>query len=254
MFYEDVVVRAGETVSGLAVAYGYKITEWQEIWDDPRNLDVVSARERPERLRVGDTLQVPISWGIVRKRLTRQADGGLMEAWRDGELGRRLSWVQTVNRDNQPAGPNPNRFCVDACTPDDDLPFYYTNAEIAAQPNRRKYFRDHSSRPAPTAAQGTTHWRAIVSIAVVTEQRVTVWDSQVWGWDMTPANVITTVGPRRATPQEVRGHLNLLRNGLGTGVGTFGANGWTFREAPIEIGDFPGPGDFPSPSPNVRWA
>lgn len=73
---------------------------------------------------------------------------------------------------------------------------------------------------------------AVLSLAVVTRTRVTVWHSLVWGWDMTPANVITVVGPRTATPNEVAGHLNLLRKGVGTGPVTFGKLGWTFRAAP----------------------
>ena len=79
---------------------------------------------------------------------------------------------------------------------------------------------------------GTTKWRAVVSLAVVTKKRVTIWDSLVWGWNMTSAGVVTTVGPRAAMPMERAGHLNLLRSGIGTGPLTFGEAGWTFRSAP----------------------
>jgi hypothetical protein len=232
MYYEDVKVEKGETVSGLGMAYGYKSTEWRKIWDDPRNMALIAKRKIPEHLQIGDVLMVKIPWKITSKTLTKQADGGLMEAERDGELGKRLTWVQTVYRHNQTIGPNPNPFCVDACTADDDLPFYWTNNEIKNDPNLRKKFRDHSSRSAPTAAMGDTRWRAVLSLAVVTKQRVTIWDSLVWGWDMTPANVVTTVGPRAATALEASGHLNLLRKGIGTGPLTFGKAGWTFRSAP----------------------
>jgi len=43
-----------------------------------------------------------------------------------------------------------------------------------------KTFADRASRGAPAAGIGTTKWRAIVSIAVVNEKRVTVYDSWVW--------------------------------------------------------------------------
>jgi hypothetical protein len=155
-----------------------------------------------------------------------------MQVERDGELGKQLSWVQTVYRHNQPIGPNPNAFCVDACTPDDDLPFYWTNAEVKKDASLRKKFRDHSSRNAPTVAMGTTKWRAVVSLAVITKKRVTIWNSLVWGWDMTPASVVTAVGPRVATSAEVHGHLHLLKKGAGTGPLTFDKAGWTFRPAP----------------------
>src|SRR5437763_373651 len=128
MFYEDVKVKRGETVSGLAAAYGYKPSEWQEIWHHPRNLHAVARSGVPERLQIGETLQIPISWTVIKKSLTPQPDGAIMVAERDGELGKRLTWVQTVYRHNQPIGPNPNPFCVDGCTPDDNLPFYWTDA------------------------------------------------------------------------------------------------------------------------------
>ncbi len=48
---------------------------------------------------------------------------------------------------------------------------------------------------------------------------------------MTPANVITPVGPRWADPLEIDGHLNMLRNGIGTSGRVFDRLGWTFRDA-----------------------
>lgn len=232
MFYEDVLVVKGETVSGLGMAYGYKASDWRIIWNDPKNVALVSKRKVPEQLGIGDTLCIKIPWKMTSKVMTKQPRGGSMEAERDGEPGKRLTWVQTVYRHNQPIGPNPNPFCVDGCTPDDDLPFYYTETEIKTDPTRLGRFYDYSQRSPPTAAQGTTKWRAVLSLAAVTKLRVTVWGSIVWGWDMTPANAIVTVGPRSATNQEVLGHLNLLRKGSGTGPLTFGKAGWTFREAP----------------------
>jgi hypothetical protein len=233
MFYEDVQVEKGETVSGLAVAYGYKPADWRKIWDDGRNKALVAKRKVPEQLQIGDVLLVPIPWVIVKKKVTTHPNGAVCEVDRNGELGTRLTFVQTVYQDNQPvAGTTP--FCVDGCPADDNLPFYYTDVEITASPNRRKEFRDRSSRGAPTAAQGTTRWRAIVSLAVVTKKRVTVYNSLVWGWNMTPAGAVTKVGPRDATALEVNGHLNLLRLGKGTGPLTFGKAGWTFRTPPAQ--------------------
>lgn len=232
MFYEEYKIKRGDTISGIGAAYGYKLQDWQKIWKDPKNAGLVALRVVPEHIQPGDTLQIPVPWDVVSTSLTNKGDGAAMVVDRDGELGKQLTWVQTVYRDNQPIGPNPSPFCVDACTPDDDLPFYWTNAEIKAEPGLRKEFRDHSKRPPPTAAQGTTRWRAVVSLAVVTGQRVTIWDSQVWGWNMTPAGAVTTVGPRDAIGSEVSGHLNLLRRGIGTGPLSFGKAGWTFRSAP----------------------
>jgi hypothetical protein len=232
LFYEDVKVKKGETVSEFALAYGYHAAEWRRIWNDGRNSALVANRGRPEHLQIADVVMVPIPWRVVSSSLKTEAGGVGFELKRDGAKGTRLSWVQTVYRHNQPIGPNPSPFCVDACTPDDNLPFYWTDAEIAADPTLRTKFIDHPSRGAPTAAMGTTKWRAVTSIAVITDKRVTIYDSRVWGFDLTVANVVTKIGPRAATGEEVTGHLRLLKNGIGTAAGTFGAQGWTFRVAP----------------------
>lgn len=232
MYYEDVKVKRGETASGLAVAYGYNGVEWRRIWDDPKNHTLVRKRVKPEHLQVDDILSVPIPWKVNSRTLNVEASGVGFTVTRDGGGGSRLAWVQTVYRDNQPIGPNPSPFCVDACTPDDNLPFYWTEAELKKDPTRRKTFIDHPSRPAPSAPLGTTRWRAIVSIAVQTDKRITVYDSNVWGFDETPGSAITKIGPRAPTPLETTGHLTLLRNGLGTAKDTFGKQGWTFRSPP----------------------
>lgn len=229
MFYEDVQVKSGDTVSKFAVAYGYGAMDWTRIWNCAVNADLVRKRTRPEAIQPGDVVKVPIPWTIVSRSLTLEARGVGLELKRDGGRGSRLSWVQTVYRHNQPIGPNPNAFCVDACTPDDNLPFYWTDAEIVGDPTLRKKFVDHPSRPAPSGALGTTKWRAVVSIAVLTGKRVTVYNSFVWGFDMTPSNVITKVGPRLATSTEIAGHLQLLKTGNGTSATSFQTQGWTFR-------------------------
>jgi hypothetical protein len=232
MFLEEVEVKAGDTIASLAADYGYHLGTWIKVWNHPKNAALVALRKTPERLQVGDRVMIPIPWKVNAKTLVAVARGATINVDRDGDRGKALSWVQTVYRHNQPIGPNPNPFCVDGCTPDDDLPFYWTDAEIAASPNLRTHFSDTPSRNAPSVAMGITKWRAIVSIAAVTKKRVTVWDSLVWGFDMTPAGVVTTVGPRKATAHEVAGHLNLLKNGVGTSGVKFTDQGWRFRAAP----------------------
>jgi hypothetical protein len=230
MFYEEVQPRSADTVSALAVAYGYKVTDWPRIWNDPRNARLVGERVKPEALRLMDVLHVPIPWRITSKSLVARQRGGELIAERDGEPGERLAWAQTVYQHNQPLA-GTTAFCVDGCPADDDLPFYWTTDEVGGDPGLRKRFADYSVRNPPTAAQGTTRWRAVLSLAVATGRRVTIWNSLVWGWDMTPAGRITVVAPRAATETEIAGHLNLLRNGRGTGPQSFSGSGWTFRAA-----------------------
>ena len=243
MYYEDVKVKKGETVSGLGMNYGYKSSEWRKIWDDPKNAALVKKRGKPEHLQIGDIVDIPIPWRTVTRHLTTDANGVSFLVQRDGQAGKRMRWVQTVYQHNQPVAAT-TPFCVDGCPADDSLPFYWTDGEVASPPQwikdfsgdpkvqLSKTFGDRPSRGAPSAAQGTTKWRAIVSIAVVTDNRVTVYDSWVWGFDLTAAGVSSKVGPRAANAQEVQGHLHLLGIGKGTGAGTFGTQGWTFRKPP----------------------
>jgi hypothetical protein len=229
MFYEDYRVKRGDTLSNLAAAYGYKATDAAKIWDDPKNLGVKNARKDSRNIQPPDLLWVPIPWTVVSQNLTAEVDGASIVVKRDGELGSQLSWVQTVYQSNQPVA-GTTVSCVDGCPADDDLPFYWTDAEIAAKPNRRKEFSDRSRRPPP--ATDTTNWRAVVSLAVVTEKRVTVWNSVVWGWDRTPAGDVSTVGPRSASLIEKAVHLVNLIGGVGIGPVFFTRAGWTFRLAP----------------------
>lgn len=232
MYLEDVKIKRGDTMWDLTKAYAHKPTEWQKIWKHPKNAGIVALRKVPEHIQPGDTFYFPIPWIISSETLNAKPDGAEMILVRDGEAGKRMTWVQTVYRHNQPIGPNPDPFCVDACTPDDDLPFYWTNAELKEDKERSRRFYDYSSRGNPTAAQGTTKWRAVVSIGVVTDKRVTIYSSRVWGWDLPVIGPANKIGPRAATPAEVAGHLNLLRKGLGTGPDNFTKAGWAFREAP----------------------
>ncbi len=84
MFYEDVKVLKGETVSGVAKAYGYKISDWKKIWSEPRNVGLATRRHVPEKLQIGDVIQVKIPWRITTKILTKQPRGAYLVAEHDG--------------------------------------------------------------------------------------------------------------------------------------------------------------------------
>ena len=78
----------------------------------------------------------------------------------------------------------------------------------------------------------------MTSIACYTGRRVTIFETKVWGFNMTPAGAVTRVPVRAASAAEINGHLQLLRNSAG---GNFRAGGWTFRLPPRVRGDFPIP-------------
>jgi hypothetical protein len=232
MFYEDVMVKGGETIPRLAVAYGYLAKEWKLIWDDPKNSALVASRGKPENVKAGDVVYIPIPWKVIRKTLQEEPSGVKMVVRRNGRRGLRLRWAQTVNRHNQPFGV-PNVFCTDPCgPPDDNAPFYYTTQEIKNVPERRKRFEDHPSRPIPSPAIGTTKWRAVLSVTVITNRRVTIFNSFVWGFNLDTSGKVSKFNPRPATKEEIDGHLNLLGKGKGNAGKTFLSQGWTFRTAP----------------------
>lgn len=233
MYYEDVTIQTGETLSGLAVAYGYEAKDWKtKIWDDAKNVDLVKKRKVPEHIQPGDILHVPIPWVVTKKTLDVEPTGVGAIIERDGGDGTRLHWVQTVYAGNQPlakASKTWGPFAVDATIPDDNLPYYWTEAEYKKNKSLRKHFEDHPSRGAPTAAMGTTNWRACTSIAVVTGKRATLYGSLIWGFDLEPGGKVTKIGYRDATPAERYGNSWLLWAGVGTANVWFGMEGWTFR-------------------------
>jgi hypothetical protein len=230
MFYEDVTIEPGDTLGALALAYGHKGRDWTKIWSDPKNKSLVEKRKDPRFIRPGDILQIQIPWMLTHEMVAARSDGAEVTLERNGELGTRLCWVQTVDQGNQPEF-GTVEFCVDGCPADDDLPFYYTNVENARDPGRRKRFHDYSNRSAPHVANGTTQWRGTTSLAAVTGQRVTVWNTIVWGWDREPSGNVNIVGPSDAGAVTVLSHLVMLATGRGTGPIAFGAAGWTFRDA-----------------------
>lgn len=231
MFLESVTVGGGENLLTLLRAYGHKTADASATWGLPANADL-ARRGDSSKLAAGDTIQIPIPWKVKTPAIHPIAGGARIDIWRTGERGTRLSWVQTVYRHNQPIGPNPRAYCVDACTPDDNLPFYFTNDEIKDEPNLRRHFWDEPNRLAPSAILGTTRWRAITSIAVITGKRVTVFDSTTWGFNLTTGGIVRIVGPRTASGPETNGHLALLASGLGTRGVPFSREGWTFRLPP----------------------
>lgn len=240
-FWEDVKRTAADpTIDKLVWRYGHKTSDWEWIWKDRRNADLRDLRGTPNHMRPGDVLYIPIPWKVTSTPMTAHATGVEIRINRDGGRGLRLRFVQTVNRSNQPFGP-PDVFCTDPCTPDDPAganePFYRTRAEIKATPRHRTQLYDRPSRGTPpTAAAGTTRWRAVTSIACVTGKRITIFQTKVWGFDQTPAGAVTRYPVRDASAAEINGHLALLRSSAG---GKFKSGGWTFRLPPRELGDFP---------------
>lgn len=242
MHYEEVAFKKGETLWGLVNAYGHANTDWSNIWCDAKNAALKAQRGEPRRIQVGDVIQIPIGWTMLNTtmRNSQNNDRVVFVASRTGGEGERLRWAQTVDRHNQPFGQAPYgapRYVVDPSSPpDDNLPFYFTDSELTADSNLRRRFVDAPYRNAPSAALGTTEWRAMLSIAVQTDRRVTLLDTRLWGFDKAPGGALTQIPARKANAAERQNHLALMQSGFGLGPnnarGTkadFKDMGWTFR-------------------------
>jgi hypothetical protein len=226
MVFDDVVIKSGQTLSGLVEDYGHPAWEWENVWNHEKNALLRQKRSKPEKLMVGDILVIPIPWVITHKKMT-SADVKFfrIDVERNGGKGKYLRWVQTVFRDNQPINTS-DIYTVDYI--DDDDPFYYTSLEVATKPTYKKHFSDTPKRP---PAARTTNWRAVLSICSVSDKRVSVFETIVWGVDFGKNGTNSKYLPRPATPIEIEGHLNILRNGMGK-TKNFKSQGWSFRRAP----------------------
>ncbi|MDX2248682.1 MAG: hypothetical protein SF052_17990 [Bacteroidia bacterium] len=228
LFYEPVKINYGETIIGLAAEYGFDPNDWREIWNDPMNAKLVERRKLSTKIRKGDIIHIPIKWRIAQKTLNPSKGSFLLEAKRTGREGGRLDWVQTVYGHNQPlfrGGPFP-AFSVDLPT-EDDTPFYWTHKEYDNGTVRTE-ISDRPNRPAPTPQQGTTKWRAVTSLCVVTGKRVSIWNTFVWGIDFEVTGSNKPYPIRPATKDEINGHLNLLRKKSGKSGRSFTSMGWVF--------------------------
>ena len=233
LFYEDVKIKQGETIVGLAAEYGFDPDDWREIWNDPKNTKLKTTRKLSTKIKAGDILYIPIKWRIKTKQLQPQKSGVdtfRMTAERTGKEGLRLDWVQTVYGHNQAnfmeSKPFP-QFSVDEPTWD-NTPFYATQEHFDTNVLKRTQTRDTPARNPPTAKQGTTTWRAVTSLCVVTGKRVSIWDTYVWGIDFQPNGINKAYPIRPAAQNEIEGHLNLLRRKMGTANVPFKELGWTF--------------------------
>jgi hypothetical protein len=128
-------------------------------------------------------------------------------------------WLQTVTTNDPsdtPVGapllPVPITY-VDPRPNDDTKPFYWTDAEEAANLG---HFHDAPGRPAhPT---GTITWAAILSLGGVNHQEVTRFASVGYGFSIDSTGTVTVSGPQ--SPSDVAHHLGTLATGF---------PGWTFK-------------------------
>jgi hypothetical protein len=102
---------------------------------------------------------------------------------------------------------------VDPRPNDDTKPFYWTDAEEAANLG---HFEDTPGRPAhPT---GTITWDAVLSLGGVNRKEVTRFDSVGYGFRLDSKGTVTVSGP--SSPSDVANHIGTLATDF---------PGWTFK-------------------------
>ncbi len=112
-------------------------------------------------------------------------------------------WTQTIDT-NVPLGGATSPY-VDPRPNDDTKPFYWTDAEAAANPTT---FSDRPSRGIPAA--GTTNWRATLSLNGVNATTVTRFDTIIYGFDLDSAGTVTAQYPASAGASLVATHQATL--------------------------------------------
>jgi hypothetical protein len=142
-----------------------------------------------------------------KKVFAATADGVHMEAEATGvyssaDFPNGFKWTQTIDT-NFPLGGAGSPY-VDPRPNDDTKPFYWTDAEHAANPTT---FIDFPSRPTP--ATGTTRWDATLCLNGVNEatKTVTACDALTYGFSRDSTGAITTRAPRSSGS---RGHQGIL--------------------------------------------
>jgi hypothetical protein len=122
-----------------------------------------------------------------------------------------FKFTQTINT-NVPLGGAISPY-VDPRPNDDTKPFYWTDAEQAANPTT---FSDAPARPAP--ASGTTNWDAVLALNGVNEatRTVTAYQALTYGFSRDSSGAVTT---RRPTTTSAIEHRRILSSEF---------PGWTF--------------------------
>ena len=123
-----------------------------------------------------------------------------------------FKFTQTIDT-NVPLGGASSPY-VDPRPNDDAKPFYWTDAEQAANPTT---FRDFPKRPAP--ASGTTNWDATLALNGVNEatKTVTAYDALTYGFSRDSAGTVTTREPKSTS---TGAHRTILASEF---------PGWTFN-------------------------
>lgn len=239
-YYEDVKLKTGDSLQTLALEYGYDSTNWKDAWYGCKNNNLIPVKKLPTPPKAGDTVFIKIPLRItkcyMKPRQSETYPAFQFNMFRSGTPGKRLRWVQTVDQMNWLAA-HSTRLSVDPVVPDDDKPFYRSDLYYKNSLNKDEdliRFTDVPTRLAPTKKGDIVGMRLVVSLAIVTNKRVTILYTTYYGFDLSSENKLTQYGPRHATTKEILDHLHLLRHGKTATkrLGTFSKAGWTFRRAP----------------------
>jgi len=201
--FSRVPVRADERAD---MPHGVRLNVRQFSMDAPQH--AASAAPRPDSARRPDKSVEPLTefqdQGASVSSFAKTTQGVSITVGAEGTSPKKAhpdgyKFTQTIDT-NVPLGGASSPY-VDPRPNDDAKPFYWTDAEQAANPTT---FRDAPGRPAP--AVGTTNWDAVLALNGVNEatKTVTAYDALTYGFSRDSVGTVTKHEPKSTRTGEHR--------------------------------------------------
>lgn len=230
-YYEDYQCDTETSIEELIMRYGHKPEKWKAILQTPLNAKLAQKYLKYQyapTLQAYEILYIPIPWTMKTASMRSKqytTSSGLIQPQceinipRYGEPIPAIEWLQTCyyiedgEESLQKVDPDRDVYPSEI----DDKPFYFD-----------EYQKDFYDAPSNLNLQ----FRACLSLGVVTNKRVRLYETKLWGADFSQDKAIPY--SLRTVPAHIfRRHLEALNKGQGKTIGkSFEKMEWCIDAAP----------------------